>query len=166
MPLTPWNSDSSGATGSERSGGLPGQQQLPRVPHGRDHEGKGSGPADRGLPWVTEILRDQTGLWIRAHDLRRTLASEIFGTTQNVARWKSPGTWVEAGDDPRLYPVRGGSIAPLVWSPGEAVEADDWAGFGTDTQAGVGDSAGESGGGNGDFERSGHSGGGLAGPHQ
>jgi hypothetical protein len=33
---------------------------------------------------VTEILRDQTGLWIRAHDLRRTLASEIFGTTQNV----------------------------------------------------------------------------------
>jgi integrase len=33
---------------------------------------------------VTRLLQEQTGLWIRLHDLRRTLASEIFGTSQSL----------------------------------------------------------------------------------
>ncbi len=47
--------------------------------------GKGRGHSIADYRGVTEILQEQTCLWIRAHDLRRTLASKIFGTTINVA---------------------------------------------------------------------------------
>jgi integrase len=33
---------------------------------------------------VQQLLLDQSGLWIGPHDLRRTLAADIFGDTKNV----------------------------------------------------------------------------------
>ncbi len=33
---------------------------------------------------ITRLLLEQTGLWIRLHDLRRTLAGSVFGSAKNL----------------------------------------------------------------------------------
>ena len=86
MPLTPWGSQIlRGRRDRNEAAGYPVSANSYVFPTAAIMKGKDAGQPIADYRGVTEMLRDQTGLWIRAHDLRRTLASEIFGTTQNVA---------------------------------------------------------------------------------
>jgi integrase len=86
MPLTPWASQIlRNRRDRNEAAGYPVSGNSYVFPTAAIMKGKEAGQPIADYRGVTEILRDQTGLWIRAHDLRRTLASEIFGTTQNVA---------------------------------------------------------------------------------
>jgi integrase len=77
--------------------------------------GWSAGPADLVFPYphtkthsitdyrpVTRLLHEQTGLWIRLHDLRRTLAGSVFGSAKDlgtvaIALGHSTGQDVTAG---------------------------------------------------------------------
>ena len=86
MPLTPFASQIlRGRRDRNEAGGYPVSGSSYVFPTAAIMKEKEVGQPIADYRGVTEMLRDQTGLWIRAHDLRRTLASEIFGTTQNVA---------------------------------------------------------------------------------
>lgn len=86
MPLTPWGSEVLRARRDRNeAAGYPVSGNSYVFPTAAIMKGKEAGQPIADPRGVTEILQGQTGLWIRAHDLRRTLASEIFGTTQNVA---------------------------------------------------------------------------------
>lgn len=86
MPLTPWAEQIlRGRRDRNEAAGFPVSVSSYVFPTAAIMNGKEVGQPIADYRGVTEILRDQTGLWIRAHDLRRTLASEIFGTTMNVA---------------------------------------------------------------------------------
>jgi integrase len=86
MPLTPWGSQIlRSRRDRNEAAGYPVSANSYVFPTAAIMKGKEAGQPIADYRGVTELLRDQTDLWIRAHDLRRTLASEIFGTTQNVA---------------------------------------------------------------------------------
>lgn len=86
MPLTPWGSQIlRDRRDRNEAAGYPVSGNSYVFPTAAIMKGKEVGQPIADYRGVTELLREQTGLWIRAHDLRRTLASEIFGTTQNVA---------------------------------------------------------------------------------
>jgi integrase len=86
MPLTPWASQIlKGRRDRNEAAGYPVSGNSHVFPTAAIMKGREIGQPIVDYRGVSEMLQDQTGLWIRAHDLRRTLASEIFGTTQNVA---------------------------------------------------------------------------------
>ena len=80
IPLTPWASailDQRRARNVESGFAVEGRDLVFPYPDTATGQIRDYRP-------VTRLLHEKTGLWIRLHDLRRTLASEIFGTSQSL----------------------------------------------------------------------------------